>query len=428
MNIIVSFSGRKNGNCDTIAKYISAKDDLILFMREISVQPCAGCDYECMSGQCKYRDDGIYSFFEKISLADKVFFIVPMYCGNPSALYFIMSERCQDYFMQNESQYDKLVDKLYIIGIYGNAEDYPDFLKLFARQYSFDDVEEHILGLERHKYNHKMTDFLLNEDDVKIKLDKFIKKCKSELLFYDAYEEFYAMAGKSNAFRAFCIDAFGQDFSQDGFSDIHQIDLILQYVPTQDEVHVLDIGCGNGKMLGYLQKKTGAYIHGFDYSKQAIKTAQELFPINAEFKEGIIGEIDYPEEKFDAIISMDTMYFAKDMAAFVAQIKKWLKADGVFFVGYQEGDVMPKTRNSQTTVLSDALDKNGMIYEVTDITKQTYDMLQLKRKSALAHQAEFEAEGHRNWFDMLMLQTECILEPFEQFKEKMARYIYVIRK
>ena len=42
-------------------------------------------------------------------------------------------------------------------------------------------------------------------------------------------------------------------------------------------------------MLGYLQKKTGAYIHGFDYSEKAIETAQSMFTINAEFKEGIIG-------------------------------------------------------------------------------------------------------------------------------------------
>lgn len=251
---------------------------------------------------------------------------------------------------------------------------------------------------------------------------------KSDILFYDSYEKFYAMAGRSKAFQAYCADAFGEDFSQDGFSDIRQIDMILQYVPVQNEVHILDIGCGNGKMLGYLQKKTGAYIHGFDYSEQAIKTAQVLFPKNAEFMEGVIGEIDYPEEEFDIIISMDTMYFAKDMEAFVAQVRKWLKPEGVFFVGYQEGDVMPKTDDSQTTVLSNALDNIGMIYEVTDITKQTYDLLQLKRKSALLHQAEFEAEGLKQWFDMLMLQTECAVEPFEQFKEKMARYIYVIRK
>ena len=35
---------------------------------------------------------------------------------------------------------------------------------------------------------------------------------KSELLFYDAYEDFYTMAKESKAFRAFCKDAFGEDF------------------------------------------------------------------------------------------------------------------------------------------------------------------------------------------------------------------------
>lgn len=144
---------------------------------------------------------------------------------------------------------------------------------------------------------------------------------KNELLFYNAYEAFYAMAHESKAFRAFCEDAFGKDFSQDGFSDRKQIDMILQYIPFGDSAHVLDIGCGNGKMLGYLQEKTDANIYGFDYSEQAIKTAQSLFPEKSEFKVGIIGEIEYPEEKFDVITSMDTMYFAKDMAAFTAQIK-----------------------------------------------------------------------------------------------------------
>lgn len=251
---------------------------------------------------------------------------------------------------------------------------------------------------------------------------------KGELLFYNAYEEFYEMANKSNAFRAFCKDAFGEDFSQDGFSNLEQIDMILKYVPSKEEVHILDIGCGNGKMLGYIQEKTGAYIHGFDYSVQAIQSAKELFSTKAEFQEGIIGEVEYPEESFDVITSMDTMYFAKDMPAFVAQIKKWLKKEGVLFVGYQEGDVMPKTENAETTVLMDALKKNGLHFEVTDITKQTYELLKIKRNAALEYQREFEEEGFNNWFELLMLQTECVTEPFEQFSEKMARYIFVVRK
>lgn len=251
---------------------------------------------------------------------------------------------------------------------------------------------------------------------------------KKELLFYNEYEEFYAMARKSNAFKLFCEDAFGEDFSQDGFSNVKQIDMILKYIPKKENIHILDIGCGNGKMLGYLQKKTGAYIHGFDYSEKAIETAQSMFTINAEFKEGIIGEINYSEEEFDAIISMDTVYFAKDMVVFISQVKKWLKKDGVLFVGYQEGDVMPKTKNEYTTVLANALEKNEMNYEVTDITKEIYDLLKKKRASAMMHQVEFELEGNKNWFDMLIGQTESASESFEQFQEKMARYIYVIKK
>ena len=251
---------------------------------------------------------------------------------------------------------------------------------------------------------------------------------KKELLFYDAYEAFYAMAKASTAFQSFCKDAFGEDFSQDGFSNKAQIDMILQYIPQNEDVHILDIGCGNGKMLGYLQKKTKSFIHGFDYSEEAIKTAQGLFPENAEFREGIIGQIEYPEEKFDVIISMDTLYFATDMTAFVAQVRKWLKKDGVFFVGYQEGDVIPKTPNAHTTMLVKALTENGMTYEVTDITKQTYQLLKIKRESAIKHRAMFEAEGHSQWFDVLIGQTEYSKQSFDQFKEQMARYIYVIRK
>lgn len=251
---------------------------------------------------------------------------------------------------------------------------------------------------------------------------------KNDLLFYNAYEEFYIMAGKSIAFKAFCKDAFGEDFSQDGFSDKEQIDMILQYIPDKEDVHILDIGCGNGKMLGYLQKKTNAFIYGFDYSGQAISTAKVLHPDRAEFREGVIGEIEYPENSFDVITSMDTMYFAKDMTVFVAQIKKWLKPEGTFFVGYQEGDVMPKTENVRTTELAKALKENDMPCEVFDITKQTYEMLKKKRESAVKHKAEFEAEGYQNWLEMLMFQTDCVTEPYEEFAKKMARYIFIISK
>ena len=251
---------------------------------------------------------------------------------------------------------------------------------------------------------------------------------KEKLLFYHEYEEFYEMAEKSVAFQKFCYDSFGQDFSQDGFSDIEQINMILPYIPTREDVHILDIGCGNGKMLGYLQEKTGAFIHGFDYSQKAISNAKALFTQKADFSEGIIGQIEYPNHSFDIVVSMDTMYFSKDMSAFVGQIKRWLKPDGILFVGYQEGELVPRTFDEHTTELAEALTNNGMNFEARNITKQTYELLKTKRETAILHKAEFENEGHTQWFDMLMMQTKWAEGSYQQFEKEMARYIYVARK
>ena len=53
---------------------------------------------------------------------------------------------------------------------------------------------------------------------------------EKDLLFYEAYEDFYDMAHKSKAFSDFCKEAYGEDFSQDGFSDIKQINKIVPYI------------------------------------------------------------------------------------------------------------------------------------------------------------------------------------------------------
>ena len=116
------------------------------------------------------------------------------------------------------------------------------------------------------------------------------------------------------------------------------------------------------------------------------------------------------------------------MEKFVLQIMRWLKKDGVLFVGYQEGDVMPKTDNEKTTVLARALDNCGIQYEVEDITSETYELLKKKRDAALLYQKDFEKEGNKDWLNLLLLQTDCVTEGYDSFAQKMARYIYVVRK
>ena len=73
MNMIISFSGRENGNCDSISEYIASKDDSIIYFRNLNVHECSGCKYECFKGRCKYRQDDIYNLYENMLSYDKFF-------------------------------------------------------------------------------------------------------------------------------------------------------------------------------------------------------------------------------------------------------------------------------------------------------------------------------------------------------------------
>lgn len=174
MKLIISFSGRSNGNCDQVASFISTKKDRIVHFRELNIHSCANCDYECFNQECKYRDDDIYALYESMLSYDKVILLVPMYCGNPSSLYFIFSERYQDYFMHNTDE--AILQKLYIIGIYGKKETAPDFIPCLEKWFADSPHANRVLGIERHPYGQKMSDSILDIEDVKMQIEAFMKK------------------------------------------------------------------------------------------------------------------------------------------------------------------------------------------------------------------------------------------------------------
>lgn len=174
MNLIISFSARENGNCVCIAYYLSKDNDKIVLYKDLNTQGCKNCNYECFSTMCKYREDDIYKLFESMKEYQKVILIVPMYCGNPSSLYFSFNERSQDYFSYNQDEYDKILAKLYIIGIYGSNSETPDFIQCLSKWFSCCEASNHILGIERHRYNQKMSDRIIDVYDVKRKLNRFM--------------------------------------------------------------------------------------------------------------------------------------------------------------------------------------------------------------------------------------------------------------
>lgn len=177
MKLIISFSGRKSGNCDQIAAFAAAPGDRVVYFRELGALPCSGCEYQCFDGECPYRADGVYALYQNMTHCDRVILIVPMYCGNPASLYFAFLERGQDYFMHHDV-WDALVERLYIIGVYGSREASPDFIPCLEKWFEGTPYQNRVLGVERHRYGQKLGDQILDVPEVRQQIQAFLRGTK----------------------------------------------------------------------------------------------------------------------------------------------------------------------------------------------------------------------------------------------------------
>lgn len=170
MKLMISFSGRKGGNCDSIARFLAGREDEVIFFRDKKIHACCCCEYECFNDKCKFREDDIYDIYHKMTEYEKIVLIVPMYCGNPSSLYFIFNERGQDYFMHHGEQYEEIISRLYIVGVYGKQESAPDFIPCFEKWFEGSSYKNRVLGIERHRYDLKMEEAVLDVEEVRRQL------------------------------------------------------------------------------------------------------------------------------------------------------------------------------------------------------------------------------------------------------------------
>ena len=82
---ILNFSGRNDGNCAAIAKFISeyhTNANICVYNANEHVKPCADCNYECLTHgiSCKSAD-GIKNIMDQAMVSDLIYYVVPNICG-----------------------------------------------------------------------------------------------------------------------------------------------------------------------------------------------------------------------------------------------------------------------------------------------------------------------------------------------------------
>jgi SAM-dependent methyltransferase len=95
---------------------------------------------------------------------------------------------------------------------------------------------------------------------------------------------------------------------------------------------VLDAGCGVGYGAAHLAE-VAASVVGVDRDEGAIAYARERYArSNVEFRAADLLDLDLEDGSFDVVCSFETIEHLEDVDAFLAEVVRVLRPDGVFFV------------------------------------------------------------------------------------------------
>ncbi len=249
----------------------------------------------------------------------------------------------------------------------------------------------------------------------------------------DFYEAFYAATETSQAHHQFCERVFGLDLGQHGFADQEQLDLLLKETGLSAGMHALDLGCGSGWITEYLSDRSGAHFTGLDYIPQAIEQARRRTAAKSDRLEFVVGDInclDLEPNSFDAILSIDSIYFSEDYNKTISALKKALHPGGQMAFLYSQGrepwvPVEQFPRESilvEKTPLARALQANDLAFQALELTRQDYELAQKRKLVLMELKPQFEAEGNLFIYENRLGDANGVSQAIEEGLH--ARYLY----
>lgn len=167
-NCIISFSGRKDGNCSAIARVLldapALRGNAVYYdFSALRVAPCGPCRCECFQARerCPYFSDPAFSIYDAVAHSGLSCFIVPNYCDYPCANFFMFNERSQCYFQHHPELlelYGRAPKKFIVVSNtgrdnftaafrYHTGDAPPDVLFLSARAFGTSSVDGNLMDV-----------------------------------------------------------------------------------------------------------------------------------------------------------------------------------------------------------------------------------------------------------------------------------------
>ncbi len=249
------------------------------------------------------------------------------------------------------------------------------------------------------------------------------------------YTAFYNAVLTSRAHAQFCELAYGKDLNQHGFLTMDALTFLLDVMHWSASDRILDIGCGSGKITEHIAKATGANVVGMDYIPEALMYAQERTQVMLERLNFFVGDLTClpcMSHSFDALLSIDTLYFSSDYGTTLRQWADRLKEGGhlVIFYSYGASPEYPKESFDTATLAPDknplgrALTMNGLQFRTWDFTTADYVLAQRKHEVLETLRDSFKAEGNSFLYENRIGESEGILEAARSGMH--SRFLYLV--
>ena len=130
-------------------------------------------------------------------------------------------------------------------------------------------------------------------------------------------------------------------------------DFVLSHLTINNNSKILEIGCGNGKFISkFFDSNSNIHFTAIDFSDVMCAETKALNKELLDDSNLIIKcedsiKMSVSDETFDLVVTINTVYFWEQIDEQLNEIKRVLKKDGLFVIGYRPKSVMKDSPTTQ---------------------------------------------------------------------------------
>jgi SAM-dependent methyltransferase len=230
-----------------------------------------------------------------------------------------------------------------------------------------------------------------------------------------AFEKFYNSTHKSDAYLSFCKEAHDLEFPVQNNMSPLQKDRLLDHIDELSPKKVLDLGCGSGHFANFLAQTLNANVDGIDFIDGGKFTDGKI-----NFIKSNIEDIELEKEKYDLVISIDSLYMIGNMQKLIKNIMYSLRTEGKFITLYTCVDEFEKSDFYL------GLKSLAMKYEAIDFSHNDFMFWNCSNKALQDLNEAFHSEGSGFAWKTKNDEVRKNLQLHEQ--GRMKRYMIIVTK